>query len=74
MGKFKREKRLEVGGWGTLMTRIIMIFTDVFGMYDVRCMMLEVGSWMLDVGSWMLEERHPDIGCLPAVRWGAAER
>ena len=36
---------LEVGGWGTLMTLIFMIFTDVFGMYDVM---------MYDV------ERHPD--------------
>ena len=33
--------RLDVRGWGTLMTRIFMIFTDV--------MMLEVGSWRLNV-------------------------
>ena len=39
-----------VGGWGTLMTLIFMIFTDVFGMYDV--MMYDV--MMYDV------ERHPD--------------
>ena len=59
---------------GTLMTRIFMIFTDVFGRLDVG-----VGNWgtqieqifmigaddlggvmMYDVGGWKLEECHPD--------------